>query len=113
MEQVDIPSMDTTHLNIGFSQLPLLFSSLLESTNAMAFSNNSFPTHGWLGCSHKDGWAPLSPFYSDISPCFLQGIIFGISSILMIGAGTYQIGVLRKVKANVSNRFSWSFFSSA
>lgn len=111
MEQVDIPSMDTTHLNIGFSQLPLLFSSLLESTNAMAFSNNSFPTHGWLGCSHKDGWAPLSPFYSDISPCFLQGIIFGISSILMIGAGTYQIGVLRKVKANVSNRVSWSFYA--
>ena len=111
MEQVDIPSMDTTHLNIGFSQLPLLFSSLLESTNAMAFSNNSFPTHGWLGCSHKDGWAPLSPFYSDISPCFLQGIIFGISSILMIGAGTYQIGVLRKVKANVSNRVSWAFYA--
>ncbi|CAG88326.2 DEHA2E17622p [Debaryomyces hansenii CBS767] len=111
MEQVDIPSMDTTHLNIGFSQLPLLFSSLSESTNAMAFSNNSFPTHGWLGCSHKDGWAPLSPFYSDISPCFLQGIIFGISSILMIGAGTYQIGVLRKVKANVSNRVSWSFYA--
>ena len=111
MEQVDIPSMDTTHLNIGFSQLPLLFSSLLESSDVNAFSNNSFPTHGWLGCSHKDGWAPLSPFYSDISPCFLQGIIFGISSILMIGAGTYQIGVLRKVKANVSNRVSWAFYA--
>lgn len=110
MEQVDIPSMDTTHLNIGFSQLPLFFSSLLESTN-VASSNNSFPTNGWLGCSHKDGWAPLSPFYSDISPCFLQGIIFGISSVLMIGAGTYQIGVLRNIKVNVSNRVSWTFYA--
>lgn len=103
--------MDTTHLNIGFSQLPLLFSSLLESTGVKVASNDSLAGNGWLGCSHKDGWAPLSPYYSDISPCFLQGIIFGISSIIMIGAGTYQIGVLRNVKVNVSNRISWSFYA--
>ena len=111
MEQAEIPSMDTNHLNIGFSQLPLLFSSLLESTGMRNASNNSLPGYGWLGCSHKDGWAPLSPYYSDISPCFLQGIIFGISSILMIGAGTYQIGILRNVKVNVGNRVSWSFYA--
>lgn len=110
MEQAEIPLMDTTHLHVNWdlmSSNPAL--SILESVGSTF--NKSTPSQSWLGCSLKDGWGPLSPYFSDISPCFLQGILFGISSVLMIGAGSYQIYLLRNSKVKISNRISWSFYA--
>jgi ABC-type multidrug transport system fused ATPase/permease subunit len=65
----------------------------------------------WLGCHTKrESWGPLSSIYNDLTPCFLQGILFGVSAALMIACGSYQIHYLRNKKISVANRINYSFY---
>lgn len=64
-----------------------------------------------LSCFSKhESWGPLSDKYNDFTPCFLQGTLFGISSLLMIFVGSYQLVYLRNKRMKVANRIDWSFY---
>lgn len=98
------------------SKLPLMYLMSELGGNASG-KNQTFndivdtPTSGWLSCSDStEGWGPVSPKYHDFTPCFLQGVLFSISAVLMILCGSYQIYRLRTRKPTVSNRLSWSFY---
>ncbi|EGW30047.1 uncharacterized protein SPAPADRAFT_144773 [Spathaspora passalidarum NRRL Y-27907] len=82
-------------------------SILSEGNNSTTLKNS-----GWLSCSdpNGDGWGPLSPTYHDIAPCFLQGVLFGSSAILMILVGLQQLIYLRNKKIQVGNRKTWNFY---
>lgn len=64
----------------------------------------------WLSCSCGDGWGPISPIYSDLTPCFYSGILFLAASLVMVFAGLYQVKVLRDRKISSGNRVSWTFY---
>ncbi|KAI5949274.1 YCF1 [Candida jiufengensis] len=64
----------------------------------------------WFSCNTKESWGPLSAKYNDFTPCFL-GVLFGISSLLMIFIGSYQIHYLRQKKITVANRINWTFYT--
>lgn len=123
MEQVEVSSsLSSSYFSGGWnllSQIPVLsLSSLItkiEDDNVFvaAASNttsNTLVSH-WLGCHTKhEGWGPLSSIYNDLTPCFLQGILFGVSAILMITCGSYQIYYLRNKKISIANRINYSFY---
>jgi ATP-binding cassette subfamily C (CFTR/MRP) protein 1 len=67
-------------------------------------------SQGWFACNNDDGWGPLSSTYNDFSPCFMQGILLGVSAGLMIIFGIQQIVKLRSRKL-VSQRVNWGFYS--
>ncbi|KAI5959813.1 YCF1 [Candida pseudojiufengensis] len=74
-------------------------------------SNNFFTNLSWLSCNTpNESWGPLSYEFKDFTPCFLQGILFGITSLLMIFIGSYQIKYLRDKKITVANRINWTFY---
>ncbi|CAL1193871.1 unnamed protein product [Candida parapsilosis] len=110
-----------------------LFSNLLTQVNVLAInhgmhdnstqtpvgelltssSSSSSTPSSWkmLSCYTKhESWGPLSDKYNDFTPCFLQGILFGVSSLLMIVVGSYQLVYLRNKKIKVANRIDWSFY---
>lgn len=64
----------------------------------------------WLSCSSKEGWGPLLAKYSDLTPCFVQGVMTGLCALFMVIFGTYQIITLRQRKQS-SNRVNWVFYS--
>jgi ABC-type multidrug transport system fused ATPase/permease subunit len=64
----------------------------------------------WLQCSNIDGWGPLSSKYNDFTPCFMQGLLLGLSAVLMIIFGLHQIVVLRN-KKYFNTRLNWAFFT--
>ncbi|KAI5970206.1 YCF1 [Candida margitis] len=83
-----------------------------NSTGEVIKSFTSSPS-SWkmLSCSSKhEAWGPLSDKYNDFTPCFLQGILFGVSSVLMIFIGSYQLVYLRNKRIKVANRVDWSFY---
>lgn len=122
MEQVEVISSSSSLSNLFNSwnyinHLPLLSSLSQSSTTFDEFvsNNNSSSRHldlqGWLSCNtQEDGWGPLSSTYNDLTPCFLQGGLFGVSAILMILIGIYQISYLRNKKITVGNRINWNFY---
>lgn len=117
MEQVDLPTLDNHFVYVQHNYLnfytfwdSLSWNSLVEASSTMPVVTPRQILHGIFGCSTKDGWGPLSSEHGDLAPCFFQGILFGLSSILMILAGSYQIYNLRNKKASVSNKVTWSFY---
>lgn len=121
MEQLDT-SVDVSHLHWNFLNVLGLISGVSNEENQTyeiasggklhSFSSfNNETSHGWLECTSKDGWGPLSPIYNDLTPCFLQGVLFGLSAFLMVVSGIYQIYSLRATKSSVANRIGWSFYS--
>ncbi|ODV79720.1 uncharacterized protein CANTADRAFT_25606 [Suhomyces tanzawaensis NRRL Y-17324] len=93
--------------------LPLMFFGQSGDVAPIAAHNGSVPSApaGLLACSSPDGWGPLSPVYKDFTPCFLQGVLFGGSALLMVLVGLYQIHVLRNRKITSGNRVAWSFYA--
>lgn len=81
-----------------------------ESALNGAPSGGSSTDNSWLSCP-SSGWGPISQEYYDITPCFLQGILFGLSGLFMLFIGGYQVEVLRNKKVTRGNRFSWSFYA--
>lgn len=84
--------------------------AISPSENFAPHFNGSRGT-GWLECGHSDGWGPLSPVYSDFTPCFLQGVLFGGLALVALLAGAYQIYHLRLRKVVVANRVLWPFYA--
>ncbi|KAL6451454.1 YCF1 Metal resistance protein YCF1 [Candida maltosa Xu316] len=118
MEQIDVVSSSSS-LSHGWAFLnhvPILSSSLagISSLPDDIIDHHNTTHHflnGWLHCHTKDeGWGPLSPVYNDFTPCFLQGLLFGISALLMITTGFYQIYYLRNKKITTSNRINFTFY---
>ncbi|KAK6461643.1 P-loop containing nucleoside triphosphate hydrolase protein [Scheffersomyces coipomensis] len=121
MEQIEAISLGSGHLPNSWSllsNLPVLYLSKNYTSENDGISTLLKKNHtevvpqSWLGCdSAVDGWGPLSSTYNDLTPCFLQGILFGLSAVLMILVGTYQIVQLRNKKITISNRKTWSFYT--
>ncbi|KAG2736015.1 hypothetical protein G9P44_000105 [Scheffersomyces stipitis] len=120
MEQLDLLSVDASHAPNGWSllsNLPMVYGNFVEMGKSghhkgVHNGTSSAKNDSWLSCNtQSDGWGPLSSEYNDITPCFLQGVLFGLSAILMIAVGSYQVYSLRKRKISVSNRKSWSFYT--
>ncbi|RLV89993.1 Metal resistance protein YCF1 [Spathaspora sp. JA1] len=101
-------------LNV-LAQLPMLLSTassdLTDAGNSSTLLNNT-DASGWLSCTSidGDGWGPLSPVYHDMTPCFLQGILFGSSALLMVLVGLQQLIYLRNKKIQVGNKITWNFY---
>lgn len=122
MEQIEVISSSSSSSYLSNSwnyinHLPLFsLSSSNEFTTITNNHNNNTSSqyqglNKWLSCNtQEDGWGPLSSTYNDLTPCFLQGILFGISAILMILVGIYQIIYLRNKKITVGNKINWNFY---
>lgn len=120
MEQVEVLSSSSSYLSGGWNLLnPVLSlkSPISETTtdDSMFINSNNVTSNTlvsqWLGChTKKESWGPLSSIYNDLTPCFLQGVLFGISAILMIVCGSYQIYYLRNKKISIANRINYSFY---
>ncbi|KAK6201198.1 P-loop containing nucleoside triphosphate hydrolase protein [Scheffersomyces amazonensis] len=127
MEQIEPLSVGLGHLHFPngwslLSNLPVLYltrnytststsKSFNDDTISLLKKNHTEVSQLWYGCnSIGENWGPVSSTYNDLTPCFLQGILFGLSAILMITVGTYQIIHLRNKKVSISNRKSWSFY---
>ncbi|CAI5760337.1 unnamed protein product [Candida verbasci] len=114
MDQFEIEA-SSSYLSNGWNiinQLPLLSYSNSVATLSEYNNTQSFINSSWLNCYTKsDGWGPLSSKYNDLTPCFLQGILFGISSILMITTGIYQLYYLKNKKISIANRVAWNFYT--
>lgn len=117
MEQAEAFNLDTVHIQNNwnfFSHLPLLYSSSLNDVSLASGvkSNGTLAAgNGWFSCTHSDGWGPISNKYLDLTPCFVQGILFGVASLAMILVGSYHVQSLRTCKPSTSNRISWSFYT--
>lgn len=84
-----------------------------DNSSNEAFTTASSSISQWriFSCSTKhESWGPLSDKYNDFTPCFLQGILFGLASVLMILVGSYQLVYLRNKRVKVANRVDWSFY---
>lgn len=89
------------------AQMPFLaVSEPLAALKNSSVSDNS----GWFSCSCNDGWGPLSPQYSDLTPCFFLGILFLAAGVAMVVFGTFQVVLLRNRKVTAGNRVSWVFY---
>lgn len=113
MEQVDVSLLGPVAHADMLAQVPLLALSETQFSGSKNSHNASFAapaSNGWLLCSCDDGWGPLSPKYSDLTPCFFSGILFGLSVAAMVLVGTYRAKVLRDRKVTASNRVSWTFY---
>lgn len=109
---MDVPLVGTwAHSSDALAQIP--FWAALEvsgpNSNFSAPQDSNSPL-GWLSCACEDGWGPLSSKYSDLTPCFYSGILFGVAGVAMVLAGTYRVKVLRNRKITASNRVSWDFY---
>lgn len=113
-------TIDVSHLehNLNVSDyLPLLNTShgdnLFQNSSKCSeiLSTYALASVRWLSCTSSDGWGPLSPEYHDLAPCFLQGILFGVSALIMVIAGSYQAFVLETKKSTSSNIVSWAFYT--
>ncbi|KAI5956694.1 YCF1 [Candida theae] len=101
----------------SLTQINVLAISNGKHDNTTTLPAESFTVSTWLphwklvSCTSKhEAWGPLSGKYNDLTPCFLQGILFGISSLLMIIIGSYQLLHLRNKRIKVANRVDWSFY---
>ncbi|EDK40781.2 hypothetical protein PGUG_04879 [Meyerozyma guilliermondii ATCC 6260] len=118
MEQIEFPSHDPTHLHGGwnlFSQLPVMFLSSETTRNSSAthpnLAANFTASSSFLSCPCNDGWGPVSPTLSDITPCFLQGALMGAAALFMVVCGAWQIQSLRTTKSSIANRVGWPFYT--
>lgn len=121
MEQIEFPSHDVTHLHGGWnllSQLPVMFLSsdparnLLDSAAPANFTAANFTASNlFLSCPCAEGWGPISPTLSDITPCFLQGALLGAAALFMVVCGAWQIQALRTAKSSIANRVAWPFYA--
>lgn len=118
MEQIEFAPHDPTHLQGGWnllSQLPTLYLSSMGAQNVLELWVESAAKKGkvspYFGCPCKDGWGPVSPTLSDISPCFLQGALLGATAVFMVVCGGWQIQAFRASKRRVANRVAWSFYA--
>ena len=118
MEQIEFPSHDPTHLHGGWnllSQLPVMFLSSETTRNLLAthpnLAANFTASSLFLSCPCNDGWGPVSPTLSDITPCFLQGALMGAAALFMVVCGAWQIQSLRTTKSSIANRVGWPFYT--
>lgn len=61
-------------------------------------------------CQDKAGWALLSPYYNDLSPCFVQGLLFGGLGLLAVVGGTHQLLALYRRKITSGTKVSPMFY---
>ncbi|ODQ67153.1 multidrug resistance-associated protein 1 [Nadsonia fulvescens var. elongata DSM 6958] len=61
-------------------------------------------------CLDKEGWFPASAVISDITPCFLDGVVLTLPSLLIIFFGSFQIKNLLEKRA-VPCRTDWHFWT--
>lgn len=93
-----------------FQQPPGLHWDVFPALVASKHNRTHTPATGLLRCNCADGWGPLSPLYNDLTPCFLQGALFGGAGLLMVLLGLYQIASLRQRKFT-SNKVTWAFYA--
>lgn len=83
----------------------------------IAAKNGSIPTlpptsaPGWLLCQCDDGWGPISPLYSDFTPCFFSGALYLAIGVGMVLFGSLQVRSLRNTKKATGNRITWAFYA--
>lgn len=116
MEQIDASQAGFSVLNWdSLAKVPFLVALDANSRHKNASVPVTVPVTvpkavGWLSCGCQDGWGPLSPEYSDLSPCFYSGILFLAAGVLMVLGGIFQVKVLREKKITAGNRVSWTFY---
>lgn len=90
---------------------------LAASVPSIAAKNGSVPAlpppsvPGWLLCQCDDGWGPISPVYSDFTPCFLSGALYLAIGVCMVIFGSLQVRSLRNTKNATGNRITWAFYA--
>lgn len=103
MEQLGIP-----HTGWSWDQLAVVpFLAMSENLPLKNFTATFAPTSRWLSCNCDDGWGPLSPYYNDLTPCFLLGMLYLVAGGLMIVTGAYQVYSLRAKKVSTGNKVTW------
>lgn len=66
-----------------------------------------------LGCSDGEGFGPLSPVYSDLTVCFIDGVLLNGSSLFLLLVGSYQLYQFQRQKKVLSlagDLNSWTFY---
>lgn len=99
MEQVEI--LDAAILPNGLGELvklPFYSEKSLAPSQPLyqlAHGNHSSPHFpgptAWLSCRCADGWGPLSSKYNDLTPCFLQGVLYVVAGVLMVTVSAKQL----------------------
>lgn len=86
--------------------------SKVAVANIAELQNNSTGSKmaSFYQCTDKDGWALLSPYYNDLSPCFVQGLLFGLLGVFGIIGGLHQLSALYKKKITTGNKVSNFFY---
>lgn len=87
---------------------PTAFNASLTASSIEVLKKHLKPK-GWLVCTLKEGWGPLSQKYNDFAPCFLQGTLMLMAALFMIAGGVYQLIQLSRRK-QVGNRLNWGFY---
>lgn len=81
---------------------PSVWSSLFVAANVSAPSNSSF-------CFDGCGWGPFTPDFQ-MTPCFIDGVLFGALSIFLLVLGVYQLYVL-SARHPFPSPLNWHFFT--
>lgn len=113
MEQVLVPHIDPAlqHWDI-LAKVPFLaVSEFSEKAKNGSHLPSSGAATGWLSCNCEDGWGPMSPKYSDLTPCFFSGALYLAAGVAMVIFGSLQVRTLRNTKKATGNKITWVFYS--
>lgn len=103
----------------GLAKLP----SFGENSRSLALSLYQVASHGnhslpyfpgptsWLSCRCADGWGPLSSRYNDLTPCFLQGILYVLAGVLMVTVSSNQLYQLYHRKITSGNKANLPYYT--
>lgn len=62
-------------------------------------------------CNTKEGWGPLSPKYSDLTICFINGGLFTLINLAMLVFGSQILYSLIKSPKDLKFRKNWVYYS--
>ncbi|KAF3988772.1 hypothetical protein FT663_03860 [Candidozyma haemuli var. vulneris] len=120
MEQVEIfDAAVLPNALEGLARLPSLALGEKSSSQSLYQSashhgNASAPFYpgptSWLSCQCADGWGPLSAKYNDLTPCFLQGVLYVVAGVLMVTISTKQLYTLYQRKMTSGNKANLPFY---
>ncbi|QRG38744.1 hypothetical protein FDK38_003162 [Candidozyma auris] len=121
MDQVELDAAGLPNYADSLARSPIL-AALAGNSQPSATPSLTFGHHGnhsspvypgptwWLSCQCGDGWGPLSPKYNDLTPCFLQGILYVTAGVLMVALSARQLVVMSRKKV-IGNRAKWTFYT--
>lgn len=93
---------------LEYHNLPFLY-SIYKSDLDYAEEVSVVANTTFYQCSDNGGFSLLSPYYNDISPCFVQGILLGFMGLFTVVFGSHQLKKLYGAKIS-NNRVSPLFY---